>query len=140
MQKTILALLVLFSLGACAPMPITDCDGPKSPRHATVHYGDSELRVTPRVLNIKKTSDFELRLKPSNVAGPKGLDYATVTVSVVGKPEGAYGVNNDWITLKSGTAADSPLVWCAPDDVNEYYYEVTVNEVGKLDPRVNVRN
>jgi hypothetical protein len=140
MKRTILMLVVSFSLVACATTPRDGCDGAKSPRSATIHYGDSELRVTPKILNVRRTSDFTIKLNPSNTAGPNGLDYNTVTVSVEGKPEAEFGVDNSWIVLKSASGQNGEMYWCAPDDVKMYYYKVTVEKVGVLDPRVNVSN
>ena len=140
MKRTILMLLASFSMVACATTPREGCDGARSPSQATVHYGDSTLRVTPPVLNVNKTADFTIRLAPSRVNGPNGIDYGTVKVTVVGKPEAEFGVNNDWIIEQSATGHGSELYWCAPEDVDEYYYKVTVEKVGVLDPRVNVRN
>ena len=94
--------------------------------------------MTPRVLNVNKTSDFTVRLAPSHVSGPDGLDYETVEVKVVGKPQGESGVDNSWIDLKSASGNGSEMYWCAPGDEKEYYYKVTVEKVGTLDPRVNV--
>ncbi len=94
--------------------------------------------MTPRVLNVNKTSDFTVKLAPSNVSGPNGLDYETVEVKVVGKPQAEFGVDNSWIDLKSASGKGSEMYWCAPGDEKEYYYKVTVEKVGTLDPRVNV--
>lgn len=138
MKTTILMLLASFLLVACAAAPVHDCAGPGSTRKATLHYGDSELRVTPPVLHINRNSDFQLRLNASSRRGPMGVDYSTVTVTVVGKPEAETGVDSSWITMQSGTESDGPFIWCAPDEAAEYYYEVTVDGLGELDPRVNV--
>ena len=145
MKRTML-MLISFSLVACAMTPIGDCEGPGSPRKATLHYGDSELRVTPPVLKINKLSDFQLQLDASNARGPKGIDYSTLTVTVVGKPAIETGVDSSWIFSQSGEESDGPFIWCAPDpgkepgEYTEFYYEITVADLGELDPRVNVRN
>lgn len=140
MKRTILLLLISFSLGACVTTPREGCKGAKSPRQATVHYGDSTLRVTPPVLYVKRTSDFTVKLNPSTTGGPKGINYENVTVTVVGKSEEESGVDNSWIDKKTASGKNGEMFWCAPDEVEEYYYEVTVDDVGKLDPRVNVGN
>ncbi|MDX1404776.1 MAG: hypothetical protein R3192_09570 [Woeseiaceae bacterium] len=138
MTRTILVLLASFSMVACVTTPREGCVGARNARQATIHYGDSELRVTPPVLNVKRTSDFTVKLNPSNARGPNGIDYANVTVTVVGKPEDEYQVNNSWIVEKSASGKNGEMYWCAPNTVDVYYYEVTVDEVGMLDPRVDV--
>lgn len=138
MKRTILMLLMPLSLAACATTPLGDCEGPASAMHVTVSYGDSRLSANPPVVNVKRKGDFVVRLAPSRSAGPHGIDYSTVNVTIVGQTMAKSGTDNSWITSKTGDASDDPFVWCAPDEEEVYYYQVTVDKVGSLDPRVDV--
>lgn len=135
MKKAALALVAATSLTGCAQMQESPCAGPSS-RHVTIHYGDSELRVTPPVQNVHKTGDFKLRLQPSRKHSDL-VDYKEIKVTVKGKP------GFEWIDEQTTTFNTSnTIIYCAPEspvDVDQYY-EVTIEDVGTLDPRVVIRD
>lgn len=133
MKKILMMVATAFVLTGCAA-PGT-CPGPSS-SSVKVHYGDSELRVTPAIQKVHRKGNFTLRLQPNRRASDT-VDYNTVTVTVAGKSGAA------WIDSKSTTYNDSDtLEWCVPENQasGDYYYEVTVMDVGNLDPRVHVED
>jgi hypothetical protein len=114
-------------------MPPTDCDGQGSPP-VSIHYGDSQIRVTPPLATVHRRGDFVLKLRPT---GPG--NYDDVDVTVVGK----NADDKVWITLKKesyNTAMNQRIVYCVPENqaLVVYEYEVKVDTVGELDPRVKV--
>lgn len=134
------ALAVAAWLPGCASQQIaTNCTAgqPAEKRDVTIIYGDSQLQADAKV-NVKPDGQLVFRLKPKSDKGPNGLDYATVRVTIKGK-SGENGA--DWIDV-AGTAVSSngKLTQCVPAGQPEgtYYYLVTVDQVGVLDPRVEV--
>ena len=129
-----LLLLATFMCSACVTTEAElECKGPKT-RPANLHYGDSELRVTPPVKTVHRGGNFSLRLRPNTAASHGGVD-----VTVVGKTA------NDQTLIDSRTesyksATDRRIVWCVDENqpLGEYSYKVTVPGVGTLDPRVDV--
>lgn len=135
MKRTVLTVLVAIGMAGCAPMPESPCEGPSS-RHVTIHYGDSELRVTPPVREVHRRGNFTLRLQPDSKESDL-VDFEDVSVTVKGK------TGADWITEKSEKHNESrTITYCVPADEPEEYqmYEVTVEGVGTLDPRVRIRD
>ena len=139
MSRTILMLLTTMLVSGCAEFTKSTCEGPRSNR-VKIHYGDSELTVTPKVANVRQNGDFVLKLKPNKRANdPAGVDYDAVDVTVVGKTDD----DKVWIfsqTESYNSATGHEIVYCVPPDqaVKVYYYEITVAKVGKLDPRARV--
>lgn len=136
MKSTIFLIAGTLLLSGCAALGgQSSCDGPKS-LSVKLHYGDSELRVTPAIRKVKRRGNLTVKLMP-NKRRSDPVDYNTVTVTVVGKSGAA------WIDSKSTTYDSSTtLEWCVPANqpYGDYYYEVTVDDVGKLDPRVHVED
>ena len=135
------ALTAAAWLSGCASQQttMTDCTtgNPVEKKDVTIIYGDSHLQADAKV-NVKPDGELVFRLKPQSTKGPNGLDYATVQVSIKGK-SGENGA--DWIDVSgaAGTSNDK-LTECVPAGQSEgtYYYLVTVEKVGTLDPRVEV--
>ena len=125
---------VTFLVSSCATLdPELTCDGPSS-TPVTVHYGDSQLWVTPPQRKVHRRGNFTLTLQPSP---PR--DFAGVNVTVVGKT----AADKAWIPLKKDTYKNAPnkrIVYCVPENqaIGIYKYEIIVDEVGTLDPRVDV--
>ena len=135
-------LLTTMLVSGCAGFTQSSyCEGPRSNR-VQIHYGDSELTVTPKVAKVRRKGDFALRLRPKKDANdPHGVDYDAVDVTVVGKTAD----DKVWIhsqTESYDSAANHEIVYCVPSDQADkvYYYEITVAQVGKLDPRVDVKD
>jgi hypothetical protein len=103
-----------------------------------VHYGDSQLKVKPKV-HLKKGSAWEFRLKPK-IKATDPVDYNKMEVTILGKKSDP---DASWIDI-SGTFEKSggSLVLCVdPDqkeDLKTYEYFVHVEEIGTLDPRADV--
>jgi hypothetical protein len=100
-----------------------------------VHYGDSEIKVHP-IANVHRGAALEFRLKP-NRRKSDPVNYENVKVKI----KGAKTPPASWIDLEDSYAnSNGKLVVCVPDSVAKgtYYYEVTVDGVGTLDPRADV--
>ena len=105
-----------------------------------VHYGDSQLKVKPKV-HLKKGWAWEFRLKPK-IKATDPVDYNKMKVTIKGK---AKDPDASWIDI-SGTFEDSggSLILCVDPEQDQelqtYEYYVNVEEVGTLDPRADVEN
>lgn len=136
----LLTLAAAALLPACASGPPTasELKCPFFAPNVRVRYGDSYLEVDA-LKKVKPGCPLVFRLQPKSTRGPNGQDYDNVTVTIegTGKPDGAL-----WIDF-SGTAAGTPnqkFSRSSPPDQEEgtYYYFVAVEDVGELDPRVEV--
>ncbi len=135
MYKNILIVASALILTGCATGPkLADCGGPA--RQVTIHYGDSQIRVSPPVINLARAEELRFRLRPDKKASDE-VDFDTILVTVKGKTDDA-----DWIDL-SGTYDDTGgyMGVCVPDDIEikVYKYLVDVNTVGEIDPRADVK-
>jgi hypothetical protein len=143
MNRTIVVLLATILLSGCAGLTTSShCEGGPHSRAVKIHYGDSELTVTPKVANVYRKGDFVLKLQPRKRNNdPAGVNYNAVNVTVVGKTDD----DKTWIpsqTESYDSAANHEIVYCVPSGQapKVYEYEITVVEVGKLDPRAKVNN
>ncbi|MBT8047937.1 MAG: hypothetical protein HKN57_01055 [Xanthomonadales bacterium] len=155
MRKILLMLSLALLLAACAsvpppvapappavsqaappPSPSNDCTDEPGSQPVNIHYGDSQIKVTPALYTIKTNKNLKFRLIADNVNGPGNLDYATVLVTIEGKD----GLNQ-WINTSGKENGTNPLVVCVPDFQQDRVvsYLVKVEEVGVLDPRVDVK-
>ena len=137
MRKSLLFLLSPFILTACvdtdSPPPLTCTEGGKSP--VNIFYGDSQLRVEPPLVQVKKNKMIEFRLNPIKAAkDPAGVDYDDVEVTIAGKKD-----TGKWLNA-SGKGKSTTLQVCAPapNTPTTYEYMVAVEKVGQLDPRAEV--
>ncbi len=142
MHRILIMLVVTAISAGCAGFSQSPyCEGPRS-NSVTIHYGDSELTVTPKVANVRRNGDFVLKLQPRKRNNdPAGVDYNAVNVTVVGKTAD----DKTWIpsqTESYNSAANNQIVYCVPSGqaLKVYEYEITVVKVGKLDPRAKVNN
>lgn len=127
-------------LPACASGPETaaELNCPAYAPNVRVRYGDSYMEVDA-LKRVRPGCPLVFQLQPKSVRGPNGLDYDNVTVTIKGKA-GADGAH--WVAF-SGTAAgtlNGKFSRASPADQEEgtYFYLVTVEKVGTLDPRVEV--
>ncbi len=102
-----------------------------------IHYGNAELVVTPKVPVVAPKQKLVFKLHPKTRNNdPSGVNYKAVLVTVVGKTA------NDkvWIPSKSASSGQD-VVYPVPANQAQkvYEYKVTVEKVGKLDPRVKVK-
>lgn len=140
MRKVFLTLIVPFALTACATPPIAEdhqCSQPGGPP-VNVMYGDSQIKVTPPLKEVKKNKYLKFKLIADNQPGPNDLDYSTVKVTIVAKD----AVNKSWLNV-AGTEAGAPnqtLQVCMPANqpLGVVEYLVKVEKVGVLDPRADV--
>ncbi len=107
----------------------------KSP--VNVFYGDSQLRVEPPFVSVKKHTSIEFKLNPVKSPGndPAGVDYDEIIVTIMGK-----NTEGNWLNV-SGKGKGAKFVVDAPDPgatACTYEYTVTVQGVGQLDPRAEV--
>lgn len=108
---------------------------------AIVTYGDSVIDV-PAVINLRPGSEFRVKLvtrRPDFPPTPTRDLQVTVEGNTVKDPDSA------WITSRTTTYNTSqpggfmPYL-CVPmnQPADDYYYLVTVENVGTLDPRARV--
>lgn len=99
-----------------------------------VSYGDSELKVHP-IAMVHRGAALKFRLRPNRRRSDK-VDYENTEVTIEGKTPDASWINT------SGSFSDSngDLTVCVPEGIDRktYYYFITVDEVGTLDPRADV--
>lgn len=138
MTRTIVLLLTSFSLTGCAGLGVqSDCPGPPALR-VNIHYGDSEIRVDPPLRVVHRGGVFVLKLAPNT---PQ--TYGDVKVTVVGKTASDQTlIDSRMHTYKSLKDKNYKIEYCIPDNqaLGIYSYKVTVDTVGVIDPRVDVRN
>ena len=141
-MRNILILIALPLLMACAYAPMNESACSASTGNPIkIHYGDSQIKVTPPKYNVKKGEKLNFKLLADPGKGPDGLDYKTVTVSIVAKDT----KNKNWLNLsgKDDGPANNVLTACMPESQptgpdKVISYMVKVEKVGELDPRVEV--
>lgn len=130
----ILALLTATLAGCATPGNFSESRSisaqcPGGSAFVNVDYGDSYLKVNA-VANTQRGGALEFRLR-----GLPGYEDHLVTIS--GK-----AAKDAWISASgSENDRDNKLIVCVPPDLepDSYYYLVRVEDVGTLDPRVDVR-
>lgn len=122
-------------LASCTTMStLENCGG--QARQVTIHYGDSEIRVTPPVIELQRADELKFRLRPDKKASDE-VDYDAVMVKVYGKT-----ADDDWIDVSgSSDSTGGSMGVCVPSNQarDTYRYYVEVANVGKIDPRADVR-
>jgi hypothetical protein len=140
MRKLLLILFIPFVMTACAKGPhatVETCpvDGSKQ---VMVHYGDSQIKVTPANVEIHQGKMLKFNLNGEKSGGdPVGVNYEDVAVTIKGKTtEG-----KSWLWVVGSESVTGTLSVCAPEGADrtvEYSYIVEVDKVGVLDPRATV--
>lgn len=140
MRKLLLILFTPFVVTACGPGPyaLVDTCPVAGSKLVTVHYGDSQIKVTPANVKIHQGKMLNFKLNGENKAGdPVSVDYEDVAVTIMGKTtEG-----KSWLWVVGSENATGTLSVCAPEGEDrevEYSYLVKVDKVGVLDPRATV--
>ena len=133
--------------------------------YTMVRYGDGKISIKPRS-NIRANSEWRFYLKPIDKLG--GPAYRDSTVTVEGKSPGDLVLdpatntlvpyvmpgppppNDNWLSASGtfNTGASGPrrqpyISTCVPADVKElqeWYYTVTIENVGSVDPRGRVED
>ena len=77
---------------------------------------------------------FKLKPKGSTLGG---VSFTDLDVTIVGKMD----PRDKWIEEKTAKGDGTLIAFCAPsvDALTHYEYEVHVDELGMLDPRVDVK-
>jgi len=139
MRTLLLFLSAPLLLAACQmspPAPANNCTNQHGAQPINIHYGDSQLKVTPPLYKVHKNKFLKFKLIADNVAGPGGLDYGAVTVTVRSKDS----KTNQWINTSGSENKGAVLTVCMPADqpLGVVEYLVDVDKVGTLDPRAEV--
>jgi hypothetical protein len=142
MRHLWLILSVLLALAACKSQPVTDpmdnfdCADDPGAQPINIHYGDSQIKVTPPLYKVHKNKNLKFKLLADNQAGPDNLDYGKVTVTISSKDT----ATNTWINTSGTKDKDGTLVACMPTSqpLGVVEYLVEVDKVGQLDPRADV--
>ena len=151
MPRIALVLLALSMLTACpekyhpfdANAP-NDCEGGKGIAQVNISYGDSKLWVKPPVIDVTRKAEIRFQLLPEhsppdqaeNAKAPRIVDNNARTVTITSQDDDA-----PWLTAE-GSKNGNPkgyLKVCVEGVADRTYkYDVEVEGVGKLDPRVRV--
>ncbi|NNC99376.1 MAG: hypothetical protein HKN85_04265 [Gammaproteobacteria bacterium] len=151
MKKIFLSLAVPMILGACA----TSLSGPgflacpgtaNGPTDVTVTYRSGKTFMVSMKLksNGHKNNQFRVKLKPKSGTGSKG--YVVTTTGVSGTLPGGASTPFAWLNGSgsyNSTAADRHnIILCVPDvPVGTWYkFDVNVDGIGTIDPRLDVTN
>ena len=137
MHRIITLIAALFVIAACAhqpgpsipPIASTTCSG-NAPNPGWIKYGNSEISAK-KVTKIKAGKFWKINLMPD--AG-----YETAVVTISGK-----NPTQTWLTATGTEDANGELYICVPNSASvgdEFYYMITVQFVGQLDPRADVVN
>ena len=108
-----------------------------------IHYGDGRLITLP-IIQVAAGAELQYRLLP----GPDSalVDYSAADVSITPKtapspPFPAPPADAAWLEA-DGNVDDDGDVWrvCVPQNPvgGQYYYTITVDGVGTLDPRADI--
>lgn len=114
------------------------CDDSSVKKDVKITYGDSHLSVDTKQKPVKHDDWLVFDLKPDMPIGPppRDVDFKMVEVRIYGKSR-----DSNWIAA-SGTydRSGGQLKVCVPSDLEYrvYEYNIEIDEVGKLDPRVIV--
>lgn len=136
----LVALLAGISLASCAQMQTMElsCTDGSPKKDVKITYGDSHLSVDIKEKKVNRDDYLVFKLKPDNQKGPppENVDFKKVDVTIIGKE-----TDDDWIYAKdSFDDSGGELVVCVPSDQADgtYEYDIKVDKVGSLDPRVIV--
>ncbi len=137
MNKLTSLLVLALPLAACGTTTtdIKECPGSNG-KDVTIKYGDSYVTVTHKV-SVKQDEKIVLKLKPEMNA-VSGTNYQDLEIELVGKKQ-----KDKWLDrkLRASDANSKKAVICVDgQDLGEYEYDVIVPGVGKIDPRVDVKN
>ena len=147
MQRVIPIILTLTLLAACEGKFIlrntpNSC-GSEGYTFVVIHYGDGRLITLP-IIEVAAGAELQYRLLPGNDSAL--IDYSAANVAITPKtaPSPPYPTppaDATWLNA-SGSVDLNGDVWkvCVPQNPtgSTYYYTITVDGVGQLDPRADV--
>jgi hypothetical protein len=140
MKRIFLVSALSLLTVACAPaITVPDgCDEHGGPKSVTVKYGAEGITVVPKK-NVKRRSVFIIALKPAS------NDYKDNKVTIHGvsvTPGGAGVADPNWLDTSDAYDTRKKFIYCAPDvpdgTTQDYKYDVVVEGLGRIDPRVTV--
>jgi hypothetical protein len=148
MTRTILMLCGILLMAGCETegafinknVPNT-CNS-KGFTFVLINYGDGMLS-TKAIAKVRPGRELQYRLVPGRDSSL--VDYSAALVTITGKAaSGPFPVppaDDAWLDASGsfdGTGGEMKV--CVPDNPvgSSYYYEITVENVGKLDPRADV--
>jgi hypothetical protein len=141
---SLLATVVVSLAGCITPPDLSDMDldckvDSAKPKPHVITYGVSNKKTTLQVrekVEVKQKTALVFKLKPKG-SNPDGDSYANIDVTIVGKKE----TDKVWLKQKTRQGADNLIAFCAPgvEKDTPYEYEVHVDGLGMLDPRVDVK-
>ena len=104
---------------------------------AHIRFGDSKIEVDPKV-NVRKGDCIEFKLSLQKAKTDEAdIDYETVAIQIVAKDE-----KDEWLnkTFSYSESVRKRIYIPVPEDQAKgiYSYYVIIENVGKLDPRVEV--
>jgi hypothetical protein len=137
---------VIGALAGCVTPPdlsgtgVTCTVDPNKPNPHQITYGIKSDKKTllevKQKLEVKQQTALVFKLKPKG-SDLNGNSYANLDVTVVGKT----ATDKVWIGEKISQGDGSLIAFCAPSVASDtpYNYEVYVEGLGMLDPRVDVK-
>ena len=144
MKKIILMCALSLLTAACAPALVAPegCGSELSgARSVQVYYDEDGISVKAKV-KVKKKKLLVVKLRPSSDFRDKKvtIDGLSVTVDPPGGPAPA---SPDWMDTSDSWNDRKSFVLCVPNIPDEkrvyvYKYSVHVEELGLLDPRIEV--
>jgi len=132
-------LLGALGLSGCAgQMYQLNCTESSPKKDVKIDYGDSHLSVSVKEKTVHRDDYLVFELKPDMGIGPppRRVDWKEQTVTITPK-----GQNQKWPSASdSFVKSGGRLEICVPSNLPEatYEYEIKVDKVGTLDPRVIV--
>lgn len=150
-KKTIGLLFVLTLLTGCASEGkfISDhlpnsCDS-KGYTFVVINYGDGYL-WTKAVIKVRPGAELQYHLKPGSKTDL--VKFRDMEVTIAGKdapvpPFPSPPSDDSWLDA-SGSYTDDGSVWkvCVPKEPegDKYYYTITVENLGQIDPRADIEH
>lgn len=149
MIRTITALLGIVLLSGCAKEGQFIADNLPNSCSGTGHtfvfidYGDGYLSAKA-VIKVKPGKELQYRLRPGSKSDL--VKFRDSTVTITGKtapvpPFPSPPSDDGWLDASGSYTVDgNKLTVCVPANpvADNYYYTITVENVGKLDPRADI--
>ena len=148
MTRTILMLCSILVMAGCETEgafinnSLDNSCSSKGYTFVFIHYGDGRLATKP-VAKVRPGRELQYRLMP----GPDSslVDYSDMLVTITGKaasgPFPAPPADDAWLDASgSFDSTGGEMKVCVPTNPQgaSYFYEITVENVGKIDPRADV--
>ena len=150
MKEILLVLAISLAVCSCAAngrpdkglISISKCgETTKAKTTTDLKYGKVEEEIKMKWKSwVGENSEFRIRLKPKS--GNK--DRLVTIKGVSGTLPGGASTPFAWLdgNGRANSLPDKTLVFCVPKDIpmeTSYKFDVTVEDIGTLDPRVDVK-